>query len=122
MPSPVGWDCVYCGAPADTVEHTTPRSRINGNEADERTLRQVLVPACRECNSTLGAFEHSELVMRGAFLLQAYTKRWAKVLSGPVWHEDEIGELGHMLQEAVRQQEAHRQEAVRRFAWLRQWE
>jgi 5-methylcytosine-specific restriction endonuclease McrA len=40
--------CVYCGAPADTVEHITPLAR-GGWECPDN-----LVPACASCNSSKG--------------------------------------------------------------------
>lgn len=37
--------CVYCGAPADTIDHVIPRSKGGTDDPDN------LVPACRDCNS-----------------------------------------------------------------------
>lgn len=41
--------CVYCGAPATTVDHVVPLAR-NGLETESN-----LVPACGSCNSSKGA-------------------------------------------------------------------
>lgn len=40
--------CVYCGAPATTVDHVTPLAR-GGHEAEYN-----LVPACSQCNTSKG--------------------------------------------------------------------
>ena len=40
--------CVYCGAPADTVDHVVPYARSQDNSLDN------LVAACRSCNSRKG--------------------------------------------------------------------
>ena len=39
-----GWACVYCGAPATTVDHVVPLSRGGGNG------RENLAAACLDCN------------------------------------------------------------------------
>jgi 5-methylcytosine-specific restriction endonuclease McrA len=41
--------CAYCGNPADTLDHVTPR--IQGGS----TVKQNLVPACKHCNGKKGA-------------------------------------------------------------------
>lgn len=45
----LGQPCVYCGHPADTVEHLTPRALGGTNDRDN------LAPACRRCNERRGA-------------------------------------------------------------------
>lgn len=40
--------CVYCGDPADTIDHVIPRSKGGTDDLDN------LVPACRDCNSRKG--------------------------------------------------------------------
>lgn len=40
--------CTYCGRPADTVDHITPRSYGGTDDATN------LTPACRDCNSDKG--------------------------------------------------------------------
>jgi len=41
--------CVYCGAPAEHMDHVIPRSRGG------RTTQSNLVPACARCNYEKGA-------------------------------------------------------------------
>lgn len=44
-----GFDCAYCGEPAQTIDHIRPR--IAGGSDDATNL----VPACRSCNGSKGA-------------------------------------------------------------------
>jgi len=39
------WTCMYCGAPAENVDHVMPRSRGGAHAWDN------VVAACRRCNS-----------------------------------------------------------------------
>lgn len=41
-------DCVYCGNPADTADHLTPRVEGGTHDIDN------LAPACATCNSRRG--------------------------------------------------------------------
>lgn len=43
-----GGRCVYCGDPADTIDHVIPKSKGGTDDLDN------LVPACRDCNSRKG--------------------------------------------------------------------
>lgn len=43
-----GYDCAYCGGPADTLDHVQPLARGG------LTARANLVPACRICNLCKG--------------------------------------------------------------------
>jgi len=49
-----GWACVYCGAPATTVDHIVPLSRGGGNG------RENLAAACATCNTEKGSLLLSE--------------------------------------------------------------
>lgn len=46
--TPVGYQCRYCEAPAQTIDHVWPRSRGGDDHPNN------LVPACSQCNSTKG--------------------------------------------------------------------
>lgn len=50
--------CVYCGAPATTVDHVVPRS-VGGEDTDEN-----LVAACVGCNKAKGDSSLAEFLAR----------------------------------------------------------
>lgn len=83
---PKGGPCAYCGADADTAEHLVPYRYILG--ANDRT--EWLVPACRECNSVLGACEETSLGERAAELKRLMEVRYRKLLDRPRWTDSEI--------------------------------
>ena len=57
--------CVYCGKYADTLDHIPPVSiAVNLRREYLAELDPVLVPACRHCNSIIGASEQIKLVDR----------------------------------------------------------
>lgn len=44
-----GWDCFYCGDPAQSVDHVVARSHGGGDDP------MNLVPVCRPCNGSKSA-------------------------------------------------------------------
>jgi hypothetical protein len=49
-----GMSCVYCGDPAQTLDHIVPRSKGGPDEPSN------LVPACRRCNGAKSAMSLEE--------------------------------------------------------------
>lgn len=102
--------CWYCGERAETIEHIFPQKHGNGSGDT--------VKACRECNSALGAFAPTSVEERCIHLAQRLRKRYQLDKPIPEWSDDEIAELGHNLQSAVRGKIHERQRAVERFLFL----
>lgn len=69
--------CVYCGKYADTLDHIPPVSiAVNLRRDYLAELDPVLVPACRHCNSVIGASEQIKLVDRRDIVANhLYTKK-----------------------------------------------
>ena len=91
--------CVYCGSPFDVCrDHVIPTSYL-------RTKRRYegdwLVPACRECNSTLGDRLIFNVPDRACYILGQVQRTKAKYLNSVVWDEEELTELGHNLRTYV---------------------
>jgi 5-methylcytosine-specific restriction endonuclease McrA len=112
-------ECIYCGLAADTSDHVPPVSVVYALGADhfeEAGIDLVLVPACRECNSLLGARMLPTLRERASFIADALRKRYAKQLAAPSWDSEEMEELGRNLGNMVSMQEAVKRMAKRRIA------
>jgi len=62
--------CIYCGDPADTIDHLIPRL-ANGPESADN-----LVPACKTCNSSKGARDLFAWAATKRFFPLAATRRY----------------------------------------------
>lgn len=109
--------CVYCGETRGLQrDHVIPTCYLRQKRRYEGDW---LVPACGECNRTLG----SELIFnvpdRALWVLTAYEKKYSKLIRSVQWHEDDIKELGHSLQTLIRDTAKERASVVRRMEHLR---
>ena len=93
------YSCVYCGEVADTLDHVPP---VRIAESLDLEMTHMLVPACRECNSTLSAKYLLYLDERAEHLLQRYKTKYKKHDSAVAWDEDEIEELSGSLKTYIR--------------------
>lgn len=101
--SEFGWPlCVYCGDPADTIDHVPPLTRVE----DYRALRRgkesyLMVKACRPCNSMLGDDLHADIFERidsVKYRLKRQIKRDDYALQ---WSKQDIALLGKNLRSKV---------------------
>jgi len=93
------YSCVYCGELADTLDHVPPVA-ISANLDLE--MKHMVVPACRECNSTLHDKFLLRLDDRAEHLLNRYKTKYKKHDSTVAWDEDEIEELSGHLKTYIR--------------------
>ena len=97
--------CVYCGEIAEVQDHVIPRSYLREINRSRRWDRfktgDWLVPSCAECNSTLGSELLPSIPSRASFLLKKYKRKWNKVISYPIWSEEEINELSGSFKTTV---------------------
>lgn len=91
------YECFYCNQHAESKDHIPPISYCNDFEVDER----VMVRSCLLCNSLLGARHLHTLLLRSDYLLVAYRRRFYKLLSMPLWTEEEISELTGSLKRKI---------------------
>jgi len=112
--------CFYCGDMANTEDHTLPlialQSLLSTNAQPSKD-KFIVVPACWQCNSILGDRVFPTLGMRKTFVKHALRKRFKKILRLPIWHEDELRELGPTLRSAVVQGIALQRKIKERLAW-----
>lgn len=112
--------CVYCGDPAQSRDHTTPyahagriprRKRRGGSDAGET------VPACTECNSALRDQFIVGVESRRAFIYDWLRERYAQTIAARSWTSDELSELGPTLRTDVEAGIARKRRLERRLVW-----
>lgn len=103
--SPKGWAlCVYCGDPADQIDHVPPLSRVEGYRALQPAREYYLrVKCCGACNRTLGDSLQLNISDRFERLKEKLSaKHKARAERGAFWTEEELRELGPSLSRSVR--------------------
>jgi len=101
--SEFGWPrCVYCGEPADTLDHVPPLSRVD----DYRALgvhreRYLLVKSCKPCNVALGDSLQNDVLERIEVIKRRLRKKLGRRDTGYVWSDDDLTELGPNLRSHV---------------------
>ncbi len=116
-------ECAYCGWTGDTRDHVpclasfwlgkrTATSRRAGQRWDQT------VPACRECNCTLGASPLLSIRERAETLTVRYERKYRKLLQQPVWSEEEVERLGPAMRDFVKAKAVQRQILMDRLSHL----
>ena len=119
---PHGDRCYYCGIVADSVDHCPPINALYcmGSEYYNRKgIFLVKVPACRECNSALGAKLLETLASRRQYMRIWLDKRYEQLITLPKWSNDEFEELGDGLHEFIGDREGLRHWIAARVEWSR---
>lgn len=98
-----GWPlCVYCGQPADTMDHVPPLSRVDDYRAMGVAWEAfLLVKACRPCNLALGDSLQRDVLERIQVLKDLLSKGGRREFVRDLWDEDEVNELGKNLRSLV---------------------
>ena len=123
------YPCFYCGVKSESIDHFIPiafleniRSFIDIADTDEDIREkvinnQVLIPACRECNSLASDGIFNTPNQKKAYIKAKFRKRYRKILEIPYWEESEMVELGYILQNHVRNGEDLKKLIQRRIMW-----
>lgn len=106
-------ECVYCGEIATTVDHLLPI----GWSGDALRKRVPVVPACVECNSTLGDRHIPTVWERRAWLHARYRTKYRKRLRTVLLGADDLEELGPALRGAVIRQMDEHLRLMARLSW-----
>ena len=108
--------CAYCGD-ADGLcrDHVIPTSYLRERRRYEGDW---LVPACVECNSTLGAELIFNVPDRAYWILQVYRRKYARLLRSIPWCEEELAEMGYALRQSIIAQEEARERLLKRIEHL----
>jgi len=114
---PEGSLCTYCSATAENWDHVVPVS-IQGGSRSYRA-DQWIVPACFECNRSLGFKPFLTIPDRARFLVSFYGKRYSKLLRSPRWSLAELDELGPSLRASILAAELERSGVEQRITCLK---
>ena len=112
--------CYYCGQPADSVDHVTPRTimAMLPEGVDNPVMaRTETVIACSECNKALGSRFYETLADRKAAAQEHIRRKYRRYLYMPNWTEDEIETLGPSLQGYIKRAIAIKKLTRMRLNW-----
>lgn len=110
--------CVYCGLPADSVDHIPPRHmRAQLPEIELQSIIWHEVPACRECNSALGARPLLTLSERRDYAKGHISRKYKKYLALPDRTPAELEEYGPNLRGLILSNMAIKETAKARLRW-----
>jgi len=89
------YKCIYCGDPADTVDHVPPLSRAHDYETlNLANTRYIKVHCCRECNGIAGASLQESIIQRVEYVKDRLARVHRSDFMASEWDEEEIDELG----------------------------
>jgi 5-methylcytosine-specific restriction endonuclease McrA len=110
--------CVYCGQPADTLDHVPPLNRIDDYESLGLLREQyVLVPACRSCNATASDKLEDGILQRIEAVKDRLSVRLRRYLKRVEWDDEELAELGPNLLSAVKANHIKTELAISRLEY-----
>ena len=105
--------CVYCGETADTVDHLFPR----GWSGDTTRKLVPVVPACRECNSTLQAIFLPSVEDRRAYIHRRYRVKYRRALQMLYRTEEGLAEFGPNLRLLISKLQDKHDAVMNRLNW-----
>ena len=115
-----GSPCIYCGQPANSVDHFIPSSFLEDiSDLEVDVPHQELLPACLECNSIKRDRVFDTIREARRHIHARLREKYHKFLEIPDWSEDELEELGYSLRQAVRRSLLERDRILARLAWRR---
>lgn len=97
--------CAYCGFQATDLEHIIPYSFLYGDERTKHDRvgikKDILTWSCSECNSLAGDLVFDNFWEKKKYICERVIIRYKKLISSPLWTNDEIDELDGNLREYV---------------------
>lgn len=105
----VAYDCIYCGQPRTCYDHFPPRHT--------GVRRGFLLPACTECNSTLGGRSGLDLGERFDFVKRRLRDKNKRLLDTPQWSDEELDELGPNLRRQAAAWTSNKSVIEKRLGW-----
>lgn len=98
--------CTYCGLPGECTDHVPPRAyrrfiAMSPGLSAKYPFQEV--PACRECNSALGAKAFWTIKERKDYVKKYLRRRYGDG-KFTEWSDEELEELGYNLRTMVEEQ------------------
>lgn len=115
--------CFYCGMPATTVDHVTPRCyhwalALAKQATDPKAFAVETIPACFECNMLAGRRLFLHKWAKKKYLKERRRKKYARILRMPDWSPTDIaGISGYALRQAIIAGLERRDQLRRQIAW-----
>ena len=92
--------CTYCGDTTSlTRDHVIAVSWTGFKRSYEKGST---VPACRECNSILGANPFFSICSRANFISNQLTRKYRKILNHPHWSDSELEQMSREFQSSLK--------------------
>lgn len=112
--------CVYCGQPADTLDHCPPLSRIDDYESLglQREL-YLTIASCNQCNRMASDSLQDNIFERIDHVKDRLSKKLKRHLKRVEWDDEEIEELGPNLTSAVLAHNKNTELAISRLEYYR---
>lgn len=111
--------CKYCGEAADGKDHFIPKAFTLTMQNLGWSVKEVIVPCCRECNSTAGAKVFRTLTEKRKYIQSQYRIKYKKLINSPDWTEAEIEQVGPTLQSHVKYSQSAKKIIMARLRWPR---
>lgn len=93
--------CFYCAEPGTVFDHCPPLSWAETFDPKKPNYPpHLLIPACADCNTRLGAKPFFTLYERTQYVLRALQTLYER--RAVLWSDEEIEELGDSLKSMVR--------------------
>lgn len=96
--------CLYCGSPAECLDHILPVSAFTVGKRKSRNFRgmkRLLAYACLHCNAMLGNKRIETIFERKEFLANRLEEKSRKLLKQPDWTDEELDDLGKDIRRRV---------------------
>lgn len=106
--------CTYCGIRSGTRDHLLSRP-WTGDATDRRHI--ATVPACAQCNSTLGSVAIRSIDGRRAYVQRRLAEKKFKVLGYESRREVELAEYGPNLRSVMESAAEEREHLEARLMW-----
>ncbi len=92
--------CTYCGSPyGDHRDHVIP---ISFTSFKRHYSVGEIVPACSQCNTTLGNKVITTVPERAKYLLGRYEEKYKKLLKQPEWEDWELEEMSDQFKALIK--------------------
>lgn len=93
-------DCTYCGCLyGEDRDHIIPQAYTSTGKRDYKPGSTV--PACSECNGTLGSKLYITVATRAAYLLGTFRPKWKKIMDVPYWDDEELEDMGPTMRSHI---------------------